>query len=116
MRISAVRANNCRAQVFWFCSVCNPKHGRSTLRTKRSGDRQLRNSDEAIYKLIANGAFGPDEIEVMKSAYEAALIDVAVTDRNDHRAYCQSDCERDRRWRARSESSDGPRIERSRCA
>ena len=37
----------------------------------------------AIYKLIANGSFGPDEIEVMKTAYEAALVDVGVTDRND---------------------------------
>jgi hypothetical protein len=37
----------------------------------------------AIYKLIANGSFGPDEIEVMKSAYEAALIEVGVTDRDD---------------------------------
>ena len=37
----------------------------------------------AIYKLIANGSFGPDEIAVMKSAYEAALIDVGVTDRDD---------------------------------
>ena len=34
-----------------------------------------------IDKLIATGSFGPDEIEVMKSAYEAALIDVGVTDR-----------------------------------
>ena len=33
--------------------------------------------------MIANGSFGPDEIEVMKAAYEAALIDVGVTDRND---------------------------------
>jgi hypothetical protein len=37
----------------------------------------------AIYKLIANGSFGPDEIEVMKSAYEAALIEVDVIDRDD---------------------------------
>src|SRR4029453_14847173 len=37
----------------------------------------------AIYKMIANGSFGPDEIEVMKSAYEAALIEVGVTDRQD---------------------------------
>jgi hypothetical protein len=37
----------------------------------------------AIYKLIANGSFGPAEIEVMKAAYEAALIDVGVTDRAD---------------------------------
>jgi hypothetical protein len=36
-----------------------------------------------IDKLIATGSSGPDEIEVMKSAYEAALIDVGVTDRND---------------------------------
>jgi len=33
----------------------------------------------AIHKLIANGSFGPDEIEVMRAAYEAALIDVGVT-------------------------------------
>ena len=37
----------------------------------------------AVYKLIANGTFGPDEIEVMKAAYEAALVDVGITDRND---------------------------------
>jgi hypothetical protein len=37
----------------------------------------------AIYKLIANGSFGPDEIEVMKLAYEAAVIEVGVTDRDD---------------------------------
>jgi hypothetical protein len=36
----------------------------------------------AIYKLIANGSFGPDEIEVMKAAYEAAFIEVGVTDRD----------------------------------
>jgi hypothetical protein len=27
-----------------------------------------------IHKLIANGAFGPDEIRVMSDAYEAALV------------------------------------------
>jgi len=32
--------------------------------------------------LIANGSFGPDEIEVMKAAYETALIEVRVTDRD----------------------------------
>ena len=37
----------------------------------------------AIYKLIANGSFGPDEINVMKAAYEAALIDVGVTNADD---------------------------------
>jgi hypothetical protein len=37
----------------------------------------------AIYKLIANGSFGPVEIEIMKVAYEAALVDVGVTSPND---------------------------------
>jgi hypothetical protein len=37
----------------------------------------------AIYKSIANGSFGPDEINVMKAAYEAALVDVGVSDRDD---------------------------------
>jgi len=37
----------------------------------------------AIYRLIANGSFGPDEIEVMKAAYEAALLDVGVETRDD---------------------------------
>ena len=36
----------------------------------------------AIYRLIANGSFGPDEIKVMTAAYEAALIDLAVTNRD----------------------------------
>ena len=33
----------------------------------------------AIYRLITNGSFGPDEIKVMTAAYEAALIDLVVT-------------------------------------
>lgn len=37
----------------------------------------------AIYRLIATGSFGPDEIEVMKAAYEAALLDVGVATRDD---------------------------------
>jgi hypothetical protein len=37
----------------------------------------------AIYKLIANGSFGPDEIKVMTEAYEGALIDLDIADRND---------------------------------
>jgi hypothetical protein len=37
----------------------------------------------AIYQLIANGSFGPDEIGVMKAAYEAALIEVGITERDD---------------------------------
>jgi hypothetical protein len=36
----------------------------------------------AIYKLIANGSFGPEEIKVMTEAYEEALIDFGI-DRND---------------------------------
>ena len=37
----------------------------------------------AIYRLIANGSFGPDEIEVMKAAYKAALVEVGVANRDD---------------------------------
>jgi hypothetical protein len=37
----------------------------------------------AIYKLIANGSFGPDEITVMTEAYEGALIDLGIGDRED---------------------------------
>ena len=37
----------------------------------------------AIYKLIANGSFGPEEIKVMTEAYEGALIDLSITNRDD---------------------------------
>jgi hypothetical protein len=33
--------------------------------------------------LIANGSFGPGEIEVMKANYEAALIDVGLANPDD---------------------------------
>ena len=46
------------------------------------GDR-LWGSAVAIYKLIANGAFGPDEIDVMTIAYEDALIEIPVATRDD---------------------------------
>ena len=37
----------------------------------------------AIYRLIGNGSFGPQEIEVMSAAYESALIDLGITNRDD---------------------------------
>lgn len=37
----------------------------------------------AIYRLIANGTFGPEEIEAMTAAYEAALVDLSLVDRDD---------------------------------
>lgn len=37
----------------------------------------------AIYRLIANGLFGPKETEVMTAAYEAALLDLGLVDRDD---------------------------------
>ncbi len=37
----------------------------------------------AIYRLIAAGHFGPDEIEAMTKAYEAALISLRITNRTD---------------------------------
>ena len=41
----------------------------------------------AIHKLIANGSFGPEEIEVMKAAYDAALVDVGVSNPDDPITY-----------------------------
>ena len=37
----------------------------------------------AIYRLIAHGSFGPAEIEAMTAAYEAALLDLGLVDRDD---------------------------------
>lgn len=37
----------------------------------------------AIYRLIDAGAFGPDEIEAMTAAYEGALVELRLVDRND---------------------------------
>jgi hypothetical protein len=37
----------------------------------------------AIYRLIANGSFGPLEIEAMTAAYEAALLDLGLVNRDD---------------------------------
>jgi hypothetical protein len=37
----------------------------------------------AIYRLIASGTFGPEEIKAMAAAYEGALIDLQLVDRND---------------------------------
>jgi hypothetical protein len=37
----------------------------------------------AIYRLIARGSFGPDEIGIMTAAYESALTELRMVDRND---------------------------------
>ena len=37
----------------------------------------------AIYRLIANGSFGPDEINVMTVGYEDGLTEIAVASRDD---------------------------------
>ena len=37
----------------------------------------------AIYRLIASGTFDPDVIKVMTAAYERALSELRLTDRND---------------------------------
>jgi hypothetical protein len=37
----------------------------------------------AIYRLIASGTFDPDVIKVMTAAYERALSEQRLTDRND---------------------------------
>jgi hypothetical protein len=54
----------------------------------------------AIYKLIANGSFGPKEIEAMSAAYECALIDLGITNRDAlvteliAKIDCQGNCHR----------------------
>jgi hypothetical protein len=35
-----------------------------------------------IYRLLKNHAFGPDDVEVLARAFEAALSQLQVTDRN----------------------------------
>ena len=37
----------------------------------------------AIYRLSAKGSFGPEVIEQMTAAYELALTDLQLVDRND---------------------------------
>jgi len=37
----------------------------------------------AIYRLIADGSFGPDEIKAMTAAYESALRDLRLNNRDD---------------------------------
>ena len=37
----------------------------------------------AIYRLIAKGSFGPEEIKAMTAAYEAALLELGLVDRDD---------------------------------
>ena len=37
----------------------------------------------AIYKLIASGSYGPDDINAMTAAYESALVEIGSVDRND---------------------------------
>ena len=37
----------------------------------------------AIYKLIASGSYGPDDINAMTAAYESALVEIGMVDRDD---------------------------------
>ena len=37
----------------------------------------------AIYKLIASGSYGPDDINAMTAAYESALVEIGSVDRDD---------------------------------
>jgi hypothetical protein len=37
----------------------------------------------AIYRLIANGSFGPAEVKAMTAAYEAALLELGLVDGDD---------------------------------
>ena len=50
----------------------------------------------AIYKLIANGCFTPDEIKVMTEPYEGALIELCIVKRDDPitELIAKSNCQR----------------------
>lgn len=37
----------------------------------------------AIYRLIKNGSFGPEEVAAMTAAYEDALVELHLKDRDD---------------------------------
>ena len=37
----------------------------------------------AIYKLIASSSYGPDDINAMTAAYESALVEIGMVDRDD---------------------------------
>ena len=37
----------------------------------------------AVHRLIANGSFGPDEIEAMTAAYDGALIELCQPNNDD---------------------------------
>jgi hypothetical protein len=37
----------------------------------------------ALYKLIASGSYGPNEINAMTAAYESALVEIGLVDRGD---------------------------------
>ena len=37
----------------------------------------------AIYRLIESGSYGPDEIKAMAAAYETALVEIGLVDRDD---------------------------------
>jgi hypothetical protein len=52
--------------------------------------------------LIASGTFGPEEIKAMAAAYEGALIELQLMDRNDPITELIADCQRDSDGRARS--------------
>jgi hypothetical protein len=37
----------------------------------------------AIYRLIESGSYNPDEIKAMTAAYETALVEIGLVDRDD---------------------------------
>ena len=56
---------------------------RITWTYKQKGGALWRNQLMAIHRLIANGSFGPDEIEAMTEAYDAALIELCQPNNDD---------------------------------
>ena len=82
-RSSSALARSIVASRLHLAAGVMPVLNRTHVQRSRTKIFSFLGSAMAIYRLIANGSFGPDEIEVMTTAYEAALIEVPVADRND---------------------------------
>jgi hypothetical protein len=56
----------------------------NSLNIKPSGASvRIWGASVAIYRLLQKSAFGPEDINLMATAYELALVRLAIKDRND---------------------------------
>ena len=96
----------------WFCSPGIARdHSDITLHPGRS-DAGV---EMAIYRLIADGNFDPDAVKAMTVAYEAALDDLGLQDRNDPLPELLAKGDRDRHQHRRAYPRQDQRS-RATCA